>query len=169
MAAGEAGPCAWRLPRRSCRVDSAGATAPASGSTDAARDVRPRKAVPATAQQPGADAQLHTGTSSGLDTDARLQQSARRSPVPAYFQAQLGQLPPDQAQFYRGILANRVKQFEAIDRSCWSRWSKGDCERRCGSRKSCCARRWPKIICALAIGPRRARPTRRSTAGCTRT
>jgi hypothetical protein len=67
-------------------------------------------ATPAT-QQPGAGAQLHTGTSSGLDTDARLQNLLADHQY-LRIQEQLGQLPPDQAQFYRGILANRSNQLE---------------------------------------------------------
>ncbi len=63
------------------------------------------------AQQPGAGAQLHTGTSSGLDTDARLQNLLADHQY-LRIQAQLDQLPPEQAQFYRGILANRSNQLE---------------------------------------------------------
>ncbi len=62
-------------------------------------------------QQPGADAQLQTGTSSGLDTDARLQNLLADHQY-SHIEAQLGQLPPDQAQFYRGILANRSNDLE---------------------------------------------------------
>jgi hypothetical protein len=62
-------------------------------------------------QQPGAGAQLHTGTSSGLDTNARLQNLLADHQY-LRIQAQLDQLPPDQAQFYRGILANRSNQLE---------------------------------------------------------
>ena len=63
------------------------------------------------AQQPGAGAQLHTGTSSGLDTDARLQNLLADHQY-LRIQAQLDQLPPGQAQLYRGILANRSNQLE---------------------------------------------------------
>ncbi len=63
------------------------------------------------AQQPGAGAQLHTGTSSGLDTEARLQNLLADHQY-LRIQAQLSQLPPDQAQFYRGILANRSNQLD---------------------------------------------------------
>jgi hypothetical protein len=57
-------------------------------------------------QQPGAGAQVHTGTSSGLDPDQRMEilladhQFLRLA-------SELNQLPPAQAQMYRGILANR--------------------------------------------------------------
>ncbi len=63
------------------------------------------------AQQPGAGAQLRTGTSSGLDTDARLQNLLADHQFDRV-QAQLSQLSPDRAQFYRGILANRSNQLE---------------------------------------------------------
>jgi hypothetical protein len=62
-------------------------------------------------QQPGAGAQLQTGTASGLDTDARLQNLLADHQY-SRIEAQLGQLPPDQAQFYRGILANRSNDLE---------------------------------------------------------
>lgn len=57
-------------------------------------------------QQPGAGAQVHTGTSSGLTGDIRIQNLLADH---QYFQVQseLDHLPPEQAQFYRGILANR--------------------------------------------------------------
>jgi len=64
-----------------------------------------------TTQQPGAESQLHTGTSSGLDTDARLQNLLADHQY-LRIQKQLDQLPPDQAQFYRGILANRSNQLD---------------------------------------------------------
>lgn len=67
--------------------------------------------VQQTTQQPGAEAQLHTGTSSGLDTDARLQNLLADHQY-LRIQEQLSQLPPDQAQFYRGILANRSNQLD---------------------------------------------------------
>ena len=56
-------------------------------------------------------AQLHTGTSSGLDTNARLQNLLADHQY-LRIQAQLDQLPPEQAQFYRGILENRSNQLE---------------------------------------------------------
>ena len=63
-------------------------------------------------QQPaGAGAQLRTGTASGLDTDARLQNLLADHQY-SRIEAELGQLPPDHAQFYRGILANRSKDLE---------------------------------------------------------
>ena len=52
------------------------------------------------------DAQVHTGTSSGLTGDTRIQNLLADH---QYFrvQSQLDELPPEQAQLYRGILANR--------------------------------------------------------------
>jgi hypothetical protein len=62
--------------------------------------------VPPDAQRPGAGEQVHTGVSSGLDAEARLQNLLADHQF-LRIEAQLDQLPPDQAQFYRGILANR--------------------------------------------------------------
>lgn len=64
-----------------------------------------------TGQAPGAGAQLHTGTSSGLGNDERLMNLLADH---QYFRVQssLGQLPPEQAQFYRGILANRSNDLK---------------------------------------------------------
>jgi hypothetical protein len=66
---------------------------------------------PAAAQQPGAGTQLQTGTSSGLDADTRLQNLLADHQY-LRVAAQLDQLPSDQAQFYRGILANRSNDLE---------------------------------------------------------
>lgn len=65
-----------------------------------------QQTAPGTTQQPGQGAQLHTGTSSGLDTDARLQNLLADHQF-LMVRAQLDKLQPEQAQFYRGILANR--------------------------------------------------------------
>jgi hypothetical protein len=62
-------------------------------------------------QQPGAGTQLQTGTASGLDADTRLQNLLADHQY-LRVAAQLDQLPPDQAQFYRGILANRSNDLE---------------------------------------------------------
>jgi hypothetical protein len=78
---------------------------------DAPASQAPERELSAAAQQPGADAQLHTGTSSGLTTDARLQNLLADHQY-LRIQEQLDRLPPDQAQFYRGILANRSNQLE---------------------------------------------------------
>jgi len=80
-----------------------GQAAPTSPATESAS--------PATAQQPGGGAELHTGTTSGLDTEARLQNLLADHEY-LRVEAQLDQLPPEQAQFYRGILANRSNQLE---------------------------------------------------------
>lgn len=57
-------------------------------------------------QQPGTGAQVHTGTSSGLNVEAHMLNLLADH---QYFQLadELDQLPPDEAQLYRGILANR--------------------------------------------------------------
>jgi hypothetical protein len=57
-------------------------------------------------QQPGPGAQVHTGTSSGLTGDTRVQNLLIDH---QYFrvQSELDGLPPEQATLYRGILANR--------------------------------------------------------------
>jgi hypothetical protein len=65
----------------------------------------------ATPPQPGAGADVHTGTSSGLDTDARLRNLLADHQF-SRVEAQLDQLPPEQAQFYRGILANRSNDLK---------------------------------------------------------
>jgi len=63
------------------------------------------------APQPGAGAQVHTGTSSGIDADARLQNLLADHQF-LRLEAQLDQLPLAQAQFYRGILANRSNDLK---------------------------------------------------------
>ena len=62
-------------------------------------------------QQPGVGEKVHTGTTSGLDTDARLQNLLADHQF-LRIESQLDQLPPDQAQFYRGILANRSNDLK---------------------------------------------------------
>lgn len=63
-------------------------------------------ASPPQEQQPGTGAQVHTGTASGLNAEIRLQNLLADH---QYFRLadELDQLPPDTAQLYRGILANR--------------------------------------------------------------
>jgi hypothetical protein len=82
--------------------------------TTTARENEPTAATQQTGnggQQSDAVAQLHTGTSSGPDTEARMQNLLADHQY-LRMQAQLGDLRPDQAQFYRGILANRTNQLE---------------------------------------------------------
>ena len=70
------------------------------------------QSAPAAAQPPpGQGAQLHTGTSSGLTTDLRIQDLLADH---QYFlvQSELSKLPPEQAQLYRGILANRSNDLQ---------------------------------------------------------
>lgn len=66
---------------------------------------------PAGEQQPGSGAQVHTGTSSGLSLDARIQNLLADH---QYFRVedQLAQLPPQLAQLYRGVLANRSNDLK---------------------------------------------------------
>jgi len=61
--------------------------------------------VPGT-QEPGSGSDVHTGTSSGLDSDARLQNLLADHQF-LQIEGQIGQMPPEEAQFYKGILANR--------------------------------------------------------------
>ena len=58
------------------------------------------------AQQPGSGAQVHTGTGTGLDTDTRLLNMLADHEF-TRLEGELDDLPPWQAQFYRGVLANR--------------------------------------------------------------
>jgi hypothetical protein len=57
-------------------------------------------------QQPAVGAQVHTGTSTGVTLETRIRNLLADH---QYFQVadELDQLPPEQAQLYRGILANR--------------------------------------------------------------
>jgi hypothetical protein len=63
-------------------------------------------------QQPGTGEQVRTGVTSGLDADARLQNLLADHQF-LRVESQLGQLPPDEARFYRGILANRNNDLKA--------------------------------------------------------
>ena len=62
-------------------------------------------------QQPGQGAQVHTGTSSGLSLDVRLQNLLADHQY-SRVQAELAQLPPQLAQLYRGVLANRSNDLQ---------------------------------------------------------
>ena len=68
--------------------------------------------TPETQQQPGQGAQVHTGTSSGLEDDARLQNLLADHQFPM-LKTQLDKMPPEQAQLYKGILANRDNDPQA--------------------------------------------------------
>ncbi len=61
---------------------------------------------PAPDAQQGQSEQVHTGTTSGLDSEARLEALLVDHQF-LHIESELPQMPPDQAQFYRGILANR--------------------------------------------------------------
>ena len=63
------------------------------------------------AQAPGTSAQVRTGTSSGLDADARLRNLLADHQF-LLLQSQLDQLPTEQAQLYRGLLANRSNDLK---------------------------------------------------------
>lgn len=66
---------------------------------------------PGVSQQPDQGAQVHTGTSSGLSLDARVQNLLADHQY-SRVQAELGQLPPQLAQLYRGVLANRCNDLK---------------------------------------------------------
>ena len=66
----------------------------------------PHKATAASDAQQPAGAQVHTGTGTGLDTETRLLNMLADHQF-IRLEGELDQLPPWQAQFYRGILANR--------------------------------------------------------------
>lgn len=57
-------------------------------------------------QEPGQGAQVHTGTSSGLNLDTRIQNLLADHQF-LEVEKHLDELPPEQAQLYRGVLANR--------------------------------------------------------------
>ncbi|UWZ86664.1 retropepsin-like aspartic protease [Occallatibacter riparius] len=62
--------------------------------------------APQDQQQPGTGAQVHTGTNVGVTSEVRIRNLLADH---QYFQVadELDQLSPEQAQFYRGLLANR--------------------------------------------------------------
>ncbi|MGC9222816.1 MAG: aspartyl protease family protein [Terracidiphilus sp.] len=62
-------------------------------------------------QQPGAGTQVQTGTSSGLTVDARIQNLLADHQY-TRVAAQLNELPPEEAQLYRGVLANRSNDLK---------------------------------------------------------
>lgn len=67
-----------------------------AGNTQAAGD----------AQQPGAGAQVRTGTNTGVEADTQLETLLADHQF-LRIESMLGSLPPKEAQFYGGILANR--------------------------------------------------------------
>jgi len=70
------------------------------------RTLAAQTAAPGAPQQPDAGAQVRTGVSSEFDEDARLANLLAEHQY-ARVESELSQLPPQQAQLYRGILANR--------------------------------------------------------------
>jgi hypothetical protein len=65
-----------------------------------------QSAAPKAPPQPGAGAQVRIGVTSGFDIDARLANLLAEHQY-ARVESELPNLPPEQAQLYRGILANR--------------------------------------------------------------
>jgi hypothetical protein len=85
------------------------ATAVAAASLSAQQQAAPTTAAQ---QVTGQSEQVHTGVSSGLDTEARLEALLNDHQF-FRIEAQLGEMTPEQAQFYRGILANRDNDSKA--------------------------------------------------------
>jgi hypothetical protein len=83
-----------------CALALAAATALAQQSPTPAQD------QPQQPQEPGAGAQVHTGTNVGVEADTQLENLLADHQF-LRVQSMLGTLPPQQAQFYGGILANR--------------------------------------------------------------
>ena len=68
---------------------------------------RPEPPRPQTeSQQPGSGAQVHTGTANGVDAETRLMNMLADHQF-IRLEEEIDRLPPGQAQFYRGVLANR--------------------------------------------------------------
>ncbi len=70
-----------------------------------------QSAPPAVAPEPGQGAQVHTGTSSGVSGEARLDALLADHQY-AEIAARAGKLPAAEAEFYRGILANRSNDLK---------------------------------------------------------
>jgi len=68
--------------------------------------IAPPTAVPDSEQNQGQTEQVHTGVTSGLDNEARLEALLADHQF-LRIESQLSQMAPEQAQFYKGILANR--------------------------------------------------------------
>jgi hypothetical protein len=68
--------------------------------------------APDSSQHQGQSEQVHTGTTSGLDSESRLEALLNDHQF-FRIEAQLGKMPAEQAQFYRGILANRDNDPQA--------------------------------------------------------
>lgn len=81
------------------------AQTPAVQSVPAAPPVQ-TETGPEAAPQPGQSAQVRTGTASGLTANTRLLNLLADHQF-LVLRDQLGKMPPQEAQFYRGILANR--------------------------------------------------------------
>jgi hypothetical protein len=83
-------------------------TTPQAGPESQAPAAPPSSSEP---QQPGAGTQVQTGTSSGLTLDARIENLLADHQY-TRVAAQLDQLPPQEAQLYRGVLANRANDLK---------------------------------------------------------
>jgi hypothetical protein len=83
-------------------------TTPQSSPESPAPSAQPSPSEP---RQPGAGTQLQTGTSSGLTLDARIENLLADHQY-SRVAAQLDQLPPEEAQLYRGVLANRSNDLK---------------------------------------------------------
>jgi hypothetical protein len=79
---------------------------PLPGQQAESQPVSPASQSSSPGAQPGTNAQVHTGITSGIETETRLQNLLADHQF-LRLAAQLNQLPPQEAQFYRGILANR--------------------------------------------------------------
>ncbi len=86
--------------------DSCGTRSPLRGWSAAALGLLLAAAALQGQQKPGSGAQVHTGTTTGLDTDVRLMNMLADHQF-IRLEGELDALPPWQAQYYRGILANR--------------------------------------------------------------
>lgn len=82
------------------------------GAQPTTRAQQPAPADSTQNQQPGAGAQVHTGTKSGLNAEARLRALLADHQF-LQLETELDKMEPEQAQFYRGILANRNNDAKA--------------------------------------------------------
>ncbi|HXR40736.1 MAG TPA: retropepsin-like aspartic protease [Terracidiphilus sp.] len=94
----------WRWIASAACALALAATLPAQ--QPATETPKPAAAPPPDAQRQGQSEQVHTGVASGLDTEARLEALLNDHQF-FRIEDQFAQMPTDQAQFYRGILANR--------------------------------------------------------------
>lgn len=91
---------------RSSRALAVCALALAAATALAQQSHPPVQDQPQQPQEPGAGAQVHTGTNVGVEADTQLENLLADHQF-LRLQSMLGTLPPQEAQFYGGILANR--------------------------------------------------------------